>query len=114
MQHIINNIAPFDIVPGYRSRLIHTDTMTLAYVDVEEGAPLPEHAHIHEQVTNLLDGQFEIVIGGEKILLEAGQAVVIPSNIPHSGKAITACRILDVFHPVREDFKNKNVAYGNR
>jgi quercetin dioxygenase-like cupin family protein len=58
-------------------------------------------------VTNLLEGRFEMVVGGERMLLEAGQAVVIPSNVPHSGKALTNCRILDVFSPVREDFKNK-------
>jgi len=114
MQHTISNIEVFDIVTGYHARFIHTDTMTLAYVDVDEGAPLPEHAHVHEQVTNLLEGRFEMMVGGERMLLEAGQAVVIPSNVPHSGKALTPCRILDVFNPVREDFKNKNVAYGNR
>lgn len=114
MQHTISTIEIFDIVPGYHSRLIHTDSMTIAYVDVDEGAALPEHAHVHEQVTNLLEGRFEMVVGGERMLLEAGQAVVIPSNVPHSGKALTHCRILDVFSPVREDFKNKNVAYANR
>jgi quercetin dioxygenase-like cupin family protein len=114
MLHIVNNIETFDIVPGYHSRLIHTPTMTIAYVDVDEGAELPEHAHIHEQVTNLLEGRFEMLVGGEHLLLEAGQVVVIPSNVPHSGKALTHCRILDVFNPVREDFKNKNVSYGNR
>lgn len=114
MKHIVSDIENFDIVPGYHGRLIHTDTMTLAYVDVDAGAPLPEHAHVHEQVLNLLEGRFELVLGGETLQLEAGNVVAIPSNVPHSGRAITACRILDVFHPVREDFKNRNVAYANR
>ena len=29
---------------------------------------------------------------------------MIPSNATHSGRAITACRILDVFYPLREDY----------
>lgn len=111
MKITVSNIENFDIVPGYHGRLIHTDTMTLAYVDVDAGAPLPEHAHVHEQVLNLLEGRFELVLGGKILQLEAGNVVAIPSNVPHSGRAITACRILDVFHPVREDFKNKKVAY---
>jgi quercetin dioxygenase-like cupin family protein len=113
MQYKVSDIENFDIVPGYHARLIHTDNMTLAYVDVDAGAPLPEHAHVHVQVLNLLEGRFELILGGETLHLEAGHVVVIPSNVPHSGRAITACRILDVFNPVREDFKNKNVAYAN-
>ena len=28
-----------------------------------------------------------------------------PGDIPHSGHARTACRIIDVFHPIREDYR---------
>lgn len=114
MKYTVSDIENFDIVPGYHARMIHTDTMTLAYVTIDAGAPLPEHAHVHVQVLNMLEGRFELVLGGETLQLEAGNVVVIPSNVPHSGHAITACRILDVFNPVREDFKNKNVAYAPR
>jgi quercetin dioxygenase-like cupin family protein len=38
--------------------------------------------------------------------LTPGKVVVIGSNVPHSGKAITDCRILDVFQPVREDYRD--------
>lgn len=113
MLYTVSAIAPFDIVPGYHAHMIHTETMTLAYVSVDAGAALPEHAHVQEQVLNLLEGHFELVLGGQRLTLEAGQVVVIPSNVPHSGRAITACRILDVFHPVREDFKNKTVNYSS-
>ena len=42
-------------------------------------------------------------------MLESGaQALgcaVIPGGTPHSGRALTACRALDVFSPVREDYR---------
>jgi len=114
MQTHIHELPPFEITRGFTARMIHTDNMTLAFVDVDAGAELPEHAHIHEQVTNLLEGSFELVLGGQVMLLEPGQVVVIPSNVPHSGRALTACRILDVFQPVREDFRSGNVAYARR
>jgi quercetin dioxygenase-like cupin family protein len=107
MQITVNQIDAFDIVPGYHGRFVHTDTMTLAYVEVEKGALLPQHSHYHEQVLNMLEGEFELELNGEILHLTAGQVVPIPSNAPHSGRAITKCRILDVFHPVREDFKAK-------
>lgn len=110
----LDQLEPFEIVPGYRARILHSDSMTLAYVDIEAGAELPEHRHVHEQVVNMLEGRFELRVDGEKLLLEPGHVVVIPSNIPHSGKAIQTSRILDVFHPVREDFVKRVVDYGKR
>ena len=114
MKQNVRDIAPFEIVNGYHARMIHSDNLTLAYVQVESGAPLPEHRHIHEQITSLLEGSFELTVDGEVLTLEAGDVVVIPSNVPHSGRALTDCRLMDVFNPVREDFKNRDVAYGNK
>lgn len=93
------------MVPGFHARFIHSPSMTFAYWDIEAGSSLPDHAHEHEQVLNLLEGRFEVTVDGEKEVLEPGSIVVLPSQIPHSGKAITNCRILDVFHPVREDYR---------
>ena len=52
-----------------------------------------------------MEGEFELTVGGESRVIKAGDVVVIPGNTPHSGKAVTDCRILDVFHPVRDDYK---------
>ncbi len=114
MQFNIAKITPFEITKGFTARMIHTENMTIAFVDVEAGAVLPEHSHPHEQVTNLLEGQFEFDLAGEKMLLEPGKTVVIPSHVKHSGRAISCCRILDVFQPVREDFRSGEVAYAVR
>jgi quercetin dioxygenase-like cupin family protein len=38
-------------------------------------------------------------------LLTPGQAFVIPPDVPHSGRAHSACRVLDVFAPVRDDYR---------
>lgn len=114
MKISLADLPSFEITRGFSARMIHTDNMTIAFVDVEAGAELPEHAHVHEQVTNLLEGEFELVLGGEIMHLKPGQVVVIPSNVPHSGRALAACRILDVFQPAREDFRKGEVAYAKR
>jgi unsaturated pyranuronate lyase len=91
------------LFPGFEAKLIHTTRMTLAYVSVEAGSTLPEHQHPHEQVVNLLSGEFELVVNAERHRLTAGEAFAIPPNVKHSGTAQTRCEILDVFCPVRED-----------
>ncbi len=66
---------------------------------------LTEHSHMHEQVAQVLKGRFQLTIDGNLIELEPGKVVVIPSNTKHSGVALTDCTLLDVFSPVREDYK---------
>ena len=94
-----------ELIPGARARFVHCDNMTLAHFEFEAGVLLPEHVHPHEQITNILDGVFELTIEGQPHRLEAGMVVVIPPDARHSGKAITDCRLFDVFYPVREDFR---------
>lgn len=94
-----------ELAPGYHGRFVHTGNVTLSYVQVDAEAELTEHFHPHEQIVNIIDGEFDLMVDGEKINLKRGRIVVIPPNVPHSGKAISDCLILDVFHPVREDFK---------
>lgn len=101
----LKDINEREIVPGYRARFVHSDHMTLAYWDVDPGAALPEHSHPHEQIANVLEGQFELTVDGESRILEPGTVVVIPSDVLHSGRAITACKLLDAFHPCRDDYR---------
>lgn len=101
----LKDIEEREIVPGYRARFIHSDHMTLAYWDVDPGAALPEHSHPHEQIANVIEGKFELTVAGKSKILEPGQVAVIPSNVPHSGKALTPCSLLDVFYPCRDDYK---------
>ena len=101
----LNDVEAKELVPGFKARFVHTENMTFSYWDVIAGASLPGHSHPHEQVANMLEGEFELTVGGEARVLKPGNVVVIPSDIEHSGKAITDCRILDVFYPVREDYR---------
>ena len=79
--------------------------MTFAHWAVKAGAILPEHSHPHEQVANVITGEFELTIDGETVRLGPGGVGIIPSNSVHSGRAITDCHIIDAFHPIREDYR---------
>ena len=101
----IKMLEPLEVMPGFFGRFVHTDNMTFAYWEIKQGSSLPEHSHMHEQVVNMLEGEFELVLQGISNHLQAGMVLPIPSHAKHSGRAITDCKILDVFYPVREDYK---------
>lgn len=100
----LKNIEEKEIVPGYRARFVHSESMTVAYWNISEGHSLPAHSHVHEQIVNMLEGEFELTVEGEPLRLVPGDVVVLKSGVEHAGRAITDCRILDVFQPVREDY----------
>ncbi len=95
-----------DIVPGVHSAMEHSGQITYACVNLDEGAVVPIHTHIHEQWTYVLEGQMEFTLDGVAQMLLPGMGALIPSNAFHGAKAVTACKVIDVFTPVREDYKN--------
>src|SRR3984957_9855559 len=101
----LSTLGPTETAPGFSARFIHTASMTLAYFDIKAGSASPEHAHVHEQVSQVLEGVFQLTVAGEPVILKPGAVLVIPSNVRHSGLAITDCKLLDIFNPVREDFR---------
>jgi quercetin dioxygenase-like cupin family protein len=105
MQHNLAQIPSRELVPGFHAKFIHTDHVTIGFVDILSGSRLPEHHHVHEQTTTVLEGKLELTVGGVSHILEAGQAVVIPSNVPHTALTHRDCKAMDVFSPVREDYK---------
>ena len=86
---------------------MHTENVTLVFWEARAGSTFPEHAHPHEQISTIQKGKFQLTINGETQILEEGVAAVIPSNTRHSGIALTDCKLIDVFYPVREDYKNR-------
>jgi len=103
----MDDLAESSPVPGYRVRFVHCENMTLAYWHVDAGAVLPAHRHPHEQVSSVIEGQFEMTIEADAEVLGPGSVAVIPPNARHLGWAVTDCRVIDAFYPVREDYRDR-------
>ena len=101
----ISTIKQREIVKGFKARFVHTNNSTLSFWEVEKGAVLPMHSHIHEQTTQVLEGKFELKVGENSEICEKGYVTIIPSNVIHGGLALTDCKLFDTFCPVREDYK---------
>ena len=101
----LDGIDVKEFTKGFKAKYVHSETMTLAFLEVTAGAMMPIHQHVHEQISQVLEGSFELTVNDERKVYEAGTVVVIPSNVPHGGVAVTDCRLLDIFSPVREDYR---------
>ena len=104
-RYTVDRLDPRELIAGHHGRFIHSDHTTHVYWRIEAGAELPEHSHPHEQIVNVLAGRYELVVDGTPHVLDAGDVLVIPGGAAHSGRAHTECRILDVFSPVREEYR---------
>lgn len=101
----LDNISSKEIMPGYHGKLVHGEKISWAFWTVEEGAEVPEHHHHHEQIMHVVEGDFEFSLDGNTKVYKPGDVVVIPPDTPHSGKALTPCKLMDVFSPVREEYR---------
>jgi quercetin dioxygenase-like cupin family protein len=103
--HSIKDIPPKQLAPGLTGHYCHGEQLTLGYIEIKAGSDLPAHQHVHEQITYILEGELDMTIDGKFYKLSPGMYYVIPSNTIHSAVAKTDCKVIDVFNPVREDYK---------
>jgi quercetin dioxygenase-like cupin family protein len=89
---------------GINGSFFHSDQITFGHVTLDKGAIVGEHHHLHEQWTHVIEGEMEFTIGGETKTLTPGMAAFMASDVPHSARAITLCKVIDCFLPVRQDF----------
>jgi unsaturated pyranuronate lyase len=91
-------------LPGWTSRVFHSDNMTFAYYEIAADAvPLHEHHHSQEEVWNVLEGKLAVTIDGVEHVAGPGCAAVVPPDTAHSARALSACRAIVVDCPLRDD-----------
>jgi quercetin dioxygenase-like cupin family protein len=92
-------------------QVIHGERITIARLTLAKGAFVPVHSHVNEQISTVESGRLEFVLNGQRVVIGAGQTLVIPPNVPHSAEALEDSVAIDVFSPVREDWIRGDDAY---
>ncbi|MHB8643309.1 MAG: cupin domain-containing protein [Gaiellaceae bacterium] len=97
-----DTLEPFEMVPGLTFQPVIGDKVMANFVSFEPHTEAPVHWHDEEQITYVMDGEFEFEVAGEVRTMRRGDAVVIPPNVPHGARTHdTSCLEIDVFHPPR-------------
>lgn len=109
--------VPWDSVPVEElnpllgRHFIVGQNMMLARVLMKKGCIVPEHSHVNEQLTYILEGALKFWIDGKEIVVNAGEVLTIPPHMPHRAEALADTVDLDVFNPPRADWINKTDKY---
>jgi quercetin dioxygenase-like cupin family protein len=94
------------IFPGVQIRTCAGEKIMMSLVEFEPHAIVEEHSHPHEQTGMMLSGTAVFVIDGVEKTLGPGDFYLIPGNVKHKVFALNhKVRVLDVFHPVREEYR---------
>jgi quercetin dioxygenase-like cupin family protein len=95
-----------ELAPGVRMRPLFGEGAMLNLLDFDANALVPKHSHPHEQLGLVLAGELVLEIAGVEHRLGAGDAYQIPSGVEHAARTEdSSARCLDVFQPVREDYR---------
>jgi len=96
-----------ELAPGVRMSPLFGEGAMLNLLDFEPGAVVPEHSHPHEQLGIVVEGELVLKIDGVEHRLAPGHAYQIPGGVPHAAwtEEGKRCRVLDVFCPVREEYR---------
>lgn len=98
----------FELTPGVRARPLFGAGAMLNLLDFEPNATVAAHSHPHEQLGLVIEGRLVMRIDGVDHELAPGGAYVIPGGVEHAAWTTEMpCRVLDVFRPVREDYRER-------
>ena len=99
--------APLELAAGVTMRPLFGSGAMLNLLEFEPGARVPAHDHPHEQLGYVLEGELALEIAGVEHRLRPGDAYEIPGGVRHGASSEGRCLVLDVFQPVREDYREK-------
>ena len=93
------------VAPGNRRRvLVSQQQLMQVEFAFDAGAIGALHSHPHVQASYVAEGSFEVTIGDTMTVLGKGGSFIVPPDVVHGVKALTAGRLVDCFTPRRDDF----------
>jgi quercetin dioxygenase-like cupin family protein len=100
-----------DLNPLFKRQFVVGEDIMVARVLMKKGCIVPLHSHHNEQVTYILEGALKFWIDGKELVVNAGEVLTIPRNMPHQAEALEDTVDLDIFNPPRADWINKTDQY---
>lgn len=96
-----------------RRRMVVGENEMLCWLELKPGCKVPEHRHIHEQISHVLKGRLRFKLGNQTVEVGPGEILLIPPNQPHSAEVIGDETVIDydIFSPIRRDWVDGTDTY---
>ena len=104
-------MEPEKMSPTLSRQFCSGEQVMLARILFKQGCVVPQHQHSNEQISFVLSGALEFVIGGVTQVVRAGEMLVIPGGVPHAVLALEDTENLDAFAPPRQDWIDNDDSY---
>ena len=115
MQHYDWNLVEREqLNPRIGRRVVHGANLTVARLELQKYAVVPEHTHLNEQFAMVERGALKFRFEGREQVVKAGEALLIPPNAPHAVEALEDSAVIDIFSPPRHDWIRGEDAYLRR
>ncbi len=95
-----------EITELYRRQVAVGESITVARVEVKEGAVTNPHSHENEEVILVLKGSWRFQLPGGEVTLGPNQMLCIPRGVEHSSEALEDTVAIDICAPTRPDWVN--------
>jgi quercetin dioxygenase-like cupin family protein len=78
-------------------KVVRGEREMIAQVYLKRGALVPLHSHDDEQMTYVLQGALQSLVGGEEVRVEEGEVLLVPAGVPHQVVALDDTFVLSIF-----------------
>jgi quercetin dioxygenase-like cupin family protein len=93
-----------EITESYLRKVAVGENISVARVEVKEGAVTNLHHHDNEEMIVVLTGSWRFNLPGGPVTLSANQVLNIPPGVEHSSEALADTVALDICAPARPDW----------
>lgn len=84
----ISNLIEYQEGSVVSREIIKKETGTVTIFAFDKGEGLSEHTAPFDAMVQIVDGTAEIVISGNKNIVQSGEMIIMPGNVPHALNAV--------------------------
>jgi len=88
------NLAQYQEGTVVSKTLLDRETGTITVFAFTKGEGLSEHTAPFDAFVYILDGKANIYIDGKEYLVDKGESIIMPKDLPHSLKAIEKFKMM--------------------
>ncbi len=100
-----SEIEAVEVAQGVKRKILaYSDKLMVCELEFEKGAVGALHEHFHDQCSYVISGKFEFDIGGDKMVVSAGDSTYKQPHIIHGAVCLEKGKLIDIFTPQRDDF----------